>query len=723
MFNGHHDKNLKDTGVSFSPDNTYLNELLADLTMLSGEDREKLEVDIDIDELESIIIKCANNKSPGLDGLSYEFYKCTWSVIKDTLLSVLQCQLKRNRLILSDTCGATRLISKVDGIPNVDELRPITLLNCDYKICAKVLVQRMKPVLPKVIRSSQLCSVGSKNILFGVFNILSSILAINQKKVGACLLSLDFFKAYDRVYLKFLFVVMKKMGFGDKFITWIDMLHADAKTCFLLANLTDPILLSFSIRQGDPLAMLLYIIYIEPLLVYIGKRVSGLQVLHPLQGGTEAYCDDINVITASDDDLIIVGEGVQKFEAVSGAILSRNQKCKILGIGKWSKRDVWPLNFVKTVQEVKVFGVFMLNSYAAILKRNWDYRYRKFEQAVYSWSSRMLEHLCQRIDVLRIYALSRVFYLASILPISKTLGKKFEKLTGKFIWSFSGKILKLSLNDLKLPLDRGGLKLTCVHFMSKSSILTQLLRLAKYGDSKSRGHASFWLGEILEDLDPDLNQYVHPKVVPAYFQNLAEIITDARIADLVTSNNWKIITNKFIYHSYLKTLPDSKTEVEADAPLSDVWKRLGNASLSAEVKEVLYLLVHNKLPTKERLFRIKTVHDPYCGRCENNEIGDRVHYFCSCNSVIDAWNSVSDILSVLLGQTVSQSELITLRFPKSHNDTEVTWLIGVYIYFVWKTFQGERKDLVDRDQLFGFLKYKYKSDQLGSRSPLNIPNL
>ena len=139
------------------------------------------------------------------------------------------------------------------------------------------------------------------------------------------------------------------MGFGDKFIPWIDMLHADAKTCFLLANLTDPILLSFSIRQGDPLAMLLYIIYIEPLLVYIGKRVSGLQVLHPLQGGTEAYCDDINVITASDDDLIIVGEGVQKFEAVSGAILSRNQKCKILGIGKWSKRDVWPLNFVKTV--------------------------------------------------------------------------------------------------------------------------------------------------------------------------------------------------------------------------------------------------------------------------------------------------------------------------------------------------------------------------------------
>ena len=148
---------------------------------MDGEERDNLEVDIDAEELDWVITKCANNKSPGLDGLSYEFYKVTWPVIKDAFLSVLQCQLKRNRLVLSDTCGATRLISKVDGVPNVDELRPITLLNCDYKICAKVYVQRMKPVLPKVIRSSQLCSVGSKNILFGVFNILSNILAINQK--------------------------------------------------------------------------------------------------------------------------------------------------------------------------------------------------------------------------------------------------------------------------------------------------------------------------------------------------------------------------------------------------------------------------------------------------------------------------------------------------------------------------------------------------------------
>ena len=178
-----------------------------------------------------------------------------------------------------------------------------------------------------------------------------------------------------------------------------------------------------------------------------------------------------------------------------------------------------------------------------------------------------------------------------------------------------------------------------------------------------------------------------------------------------------------MYQSSLNTLPDSKTEMEAAASLSVVWKRLTNPSLSAEVKETLYLLVHNKLPTKERLFRIKTVDDPFCDRCGNDAVCDRKHYFCSCESVSDAWNCVFDTLSLLLGQPVSQNELILLNFPRSHNDTEVTWLVGTYIHFVWKTFQERRKDSVSRAQLFGFLKFKYKTDQLGSRSQLNIPNL
>ena len=107
----------------------------------------------------------------------------------------------------------------------MDELRPITLLNSDYKILSKWFVKRMKPVLPFVIKSGQLCTIEKKNILYGVSNIISSILDVKQRDSQACLVSLDFFKAYDRVFLDFLIRVMKKMNFVDLFTSWISMLH------------------------------------------------------------------------------------------------------------------------------------------------------------------------------------------------------------------------------------------------------------------------------------------------------------------------------------------------------------------------------------------------------------------------------------------------------------------------------------------------------------------
>ena len=100
-------------------------------------------------------------------------------------------------MIESNKLGATRLASKVQGTPKVDELRPITLLNTDYKLLSKLLVKRIRPILPKVIRSSQLCTVDRRNILFGKNNILSSVFHVKAKKKRCFLLSLDFLKAYD----------------------------------------------------------------------------------------------------------------------------------------------------------------------------------------------------------------------------------------------------------------------------------------------------------------------------------------------------------------------------------------------------------------------------------------------------------------------------------------------------------------------------------------------
>ena len=282
LFNGHHDRQGKDTGQPFIPDYSGLPVFLEDLAGLSQESQDNLTKPLVYKNIKNIIFKeCDHNKSPGLDGLPYEFYQATWNIIGHDFVKVLQVQLDRISLIESDRHGATRLASKVDGVPAVNELRPITLLNCDYKILSKSFVRRMVPIMREVICSGQLCSVEDMNILFGISNIISAIDYVNAHSIAAFLVSLDMFKAYDRVMLDYLVKVMAAMRFPEKFIKWILMLHEGATTSFLLSFLTKPIGIFFSIRQGDPLSMLLYIIYIE-----------GLFMSNFVQKD-EAYCDDL----------------------------------------------------------------------------------------------------------------------------------------------------------------------------------------------------------------------------------------------------------------------------------------------------------------------------------------------------------------------------------------------------------------------------------------------
>ena len=56
-----------------------------------------------------------------------------------------------------------------------------------------------------------------------------------------------------------------------------------------------------------------------------------------------------------------------------------------------------------------------------------------------------------------------------------------------------------------------------------------------------------------------------------------------------------------------------------------------------------------------------------------------------------------------------------MRFPKSRYENEMSWLVGSYVQHVWQLLNSEGVSVIDRGQLFGYLKYKYRVDQLGAR--------
>ena len=81
-------------------------------------------------------------------------------MISDDFFSALRTVLATALLPESDKHGVTRLIVKVLDLPTVLDLRPVTLLNCFYKLFSMVLVTRLNKVLHEVITSSQLAVPG-----------------------------------------------------------------------------------------------------------------------------------------------------------------------------------------------------------------------------------------------------------------------------------------------------------------------------------------------------------------------------------------------------------------------------------------------------------------------------------------------------------------------------------------------------------------------------------
>ena len=157
-----------------------------------------------------------------------------------------------------------------------------------------------------------------------------------------------------------------------------------------------------------------------------------------------------------------------------------------------------------------------------------------------------------------------------------------------------------------------------------------------------------------------------------------------------------------------------------------VWRRLGSPVLTAEARDTLFLLLDNKLPVRERLFRIGLAVDPYCDVCPGGVVCDIEHFFCSCSRVVFVWSWVRGRLLDLLGGSshLSNWELINLFLPSTRFEKEIVWVVGSYVAEVWSEMFSRRGNHLKADQSFGFLRFKYKAAQLGSRMPLRaIPGI
>ena len=177
----------------------------------------------------------------------------------------------------------------------------------------------------------------------------------------------------------------------------------------------------------------------------------------------------------------------------------------------------WPLPWLKVKTELTVFGFQITPIYKLTLERSWSECYAGFHKTLMSWSSRQLETLVQRVEVLRIFGTSKLWYKASALPLPTKFAKKFESAIYKFLWM--GKFEKLKIDEVKNPVLLGGLNLPCVISKADSLFLSQTCRMLRNTASKEYSFIKYWLGLYIRDFIPDMARGPHAELLSQYFQH------------------------------------------------------------------------------------------------------------------------------------------------------------------------------------------------------------
>ena len=122
-----------------------------------------------------------NNKSPGKDGLTVEFYKAFWNSIGTLLVDCLNYSYECSELSNTQKQAVITLIEKKGKDRRIiDNWRPISLINVDAKIGSKVIATRLQKVLPEIIHFNQNGYVKGRTI-FDAVRTIDDILEYTER--------------------------------------------------------------------------------------------------------------------------------------------------------------------------------------------------------------------------------------------------------------------------------------------------------------------------------------------------------------------------------------------------------------------------------------------------------------------------------------------------------------------------------------------------------------
>ncbi|GJZ10726.1 RNA-directed DNA polymerase, eukaryota [Tanacetum coccineum] len=317
------------------------------------------------DEIRRAVWHCGNDKSPGPDGFTFEFFRCNSSFVA--------------------------LIPKINDPKLVSDYRPISLIGSIYKVVTKVLANRLSTVISDIISDVQSAFLPNRQILDGPFIISELISWCKRKKQQAMMFKVDFAKAYDSVRWDYLDDVLRCFGFGPKWRSWISgslnsvWVRLSIIVTSILVNGSPTAEFPFhcGLNQGDPLAPFLFILIMESLHLSFARVVEaglfkGIQIGSSLSISHLFYADDA----------VFIGEwSDNNLSHIMQILHSRNLGCLVMST---------PFNYL---------GVMVGGNMS--LTNSWNAVIGKLKSRLSNWSKVLAAKDKGGLGVSSLYALNR----------------------------------------------------------------------------------------------------------------------------------------------------------------------------------------------------------------------------------------------------------------------------------------------------------------------------
>ena len=454
-----------DSSVRFEPD---FDTETVPKQMIAAKD-----VPISEEEFTAAIKGLRNGSCPGSDGIPAEFYKMFWKQIKEYLVPAIQESIEEGELHKTAKTGILNLIPKKDkDVRHLKNLRPITLLNTDYKVIEKMVANRMVPALEIVINEDQRGFLPNRRISTNIRKILDITKTAEEEQIDGLILSCDYMKCFDRIETTAVLGAMDKFGFSKELQKIVQMLYTGFQVRVQNnGHFSNYIDVQRSVRQGGPASNALFLTVAEILAVSIrsDSRIKGImakQIMNLLN----QFADDMDVCSMNEtESFSTVIKKIDEFHHHTGFLLNYD-KTTVYRIGSAQKSNArhYTAQEMKWTNEgINVLGVNICPDETQLLRKNYNSILEKVNNVLTQWAKRSLS-LLGKVNIINTMVASLFVYKMSVLPkIPDEIVKELNEKMVNFLWA--GHKPKIKLSILQQQPENGGVKLT--NFNTKDDAL------------------------------------------------------------------------------------------------------------------------------------------------------------------------------------------------------------------------------------------------------------